>query len=185
LIPKSLLLALACGATLMMSQPSGAQPGAPVYESHDKAGPVFSDEATPGATRVELQPPNVIEAPVPVVPAPAPMQQAPSYQSLAVLSPADGSTIHTNTGDFQVTIRSLPALRASAHDRFKLKFDGRVLPHDYRTTSIHVSPADWRYAAAESTLHTLQLAIVDAKGRVLIESVPVTFYAHRATVHHR
>ena len=35
----------------------------PIYQSTDKAGPVFSDTPTPGATQVDLQPINVIQTP--------------------------------------------------------------------------------------------------------------------------
>jgi hypothetical protein len=187
-MPKIVLTALACAAALVVPQLSSAQPAdpapAPVYESHDKAGPVFSDMPTPGATQVDLPPPNVIDSSVPAAPPPMPTPGAPLYQALEILSPANGSTIHSNTGSFKVTVRSWPPLSVGAQHRFKLKFDGQVLPHAYSSTTIQVTPADWS-GAARSGPHTLQLAVVDAAGQVLMESTPVTFYAHRATVHHR
>jgi len=36
--------------------------------------------------------------------------------------------------------------------------------------------------AAENVEHTLQAAIIDSTGAVLIEAAPVKFFAHRATV---
>ena len=195
--PPTLLLALGCAAALLAPVPSRAQAAnpapvpqgpaaAPVYESHDKAGPVFSDRPTPGATRLELTAPNVIQTPQAAAPPSAPVAAAPPYRSIAIQSPADGATIHSNTGSFQVTVHAEPSLRAGTGDRFRLKLDGHVLPHDYGSTAIHLNASDWNGDAAENVAHTLQLTVVDAQGRVLIESAPVTFYAHRAAVgHHR
>lgn len=190
------LLALGCAAGLLEPQPSRAQAAdpasaqspaaAPVYESHDKAGPVFSDRPAPGATRIELTAPNVIDTPQPAALPSTPAAAPPPYRSLAIASPAGGATIHSNTGSFQVVARAVPSLRAGAGDRFQLKLDGHVLARDYGASTIQLSASDWDGAAAESTAHTLQLAVIDAQGRVLIESAPVTFYVHRAAVgHHR
>lgn len=190
------VLGLGCAAALLAPLPSHAQAAgsdlaqgagsAPMYESRDKAGPVFSDRPTPGATRIELAPPNVIDTPHPAAEQSAPTPAPPSYRVLAIQSPANGSTIHTNTGTFQVAVRAEPSLRAGAGDRFRLKLDGNVLPHEFRSATLQVTASDWRSDADENVAHTLQLTVVDAQGRVLIESAPVTFYAHRAAVgHHR
>ena len=47
--------ALAAQATALFAQT--------VYESKDKAGPVFSDRPSSGATPIELPPPNVVSPP--------------------------------------------------------------------------------------------------------------------------
>ena len=102
------------------------------------------------------------------------------------MSPAGGATVHSNTGSLQVVARAEPSLRAGAGDRFQLRLDGHVLARDYGTSTIQLGAADWDGAAADRAAHTLQLAVIDAQGRVLIESVPVTFYVHRAAAgHHR
>jgi len=181
--------ALGSAAALLAAPPSRAQSTspAPVYESHGKSGPDFSDRPTPGATRIELGPANTIDTgpPPPRIVTTPPL--APPYQSLAILSPADGSTIHSNTGSFKVKGRAVPSLRAGTGDRFRVALDGHVLPHDYGTDTIQLVTEDWRDAsAAGNGSHTLQLSVVDAQGRVLIESAPVSFYAHRAAKgHHR
>ena len=181
--------ALGSAAALLTGAASRAQSTspAPVYESHDKSGPVFSDRPTPGATRIELGPPNTIDTGPPPPQTATPPPVAPPYKSLAILSPANGSTIHSNTGSFKVKGRAVPSLRAGTGDRFRLALDGNVLPHDYGSATIQLVTEDWRDAsAAGNGSHTLQLSVVDAQGRVLIESAPVTFYAHRAAKgHHR
>lgn len=154
-----------------------------VYESKDKAGPVFSDRPSPDATTLELPAPNVVQMPKvePAMPT-SPQAAAPSsYQSLVIVAPADGHTVHTNTGAFDFAAKAVPALRA--RDRFRIKLDGRTLPTVYRSTRVLIGQADWQAAAGtDSAEHTLQVAIVDPKGTVLIESLPVRFYVHRATV---
>jgi len=161
---------------------SGAQDS--VYKSKDKAGPVFSDEPSPGAKVIDLPPPNVIQTdPVPTMPAPPVDSAPPRYRSLTIQSPADGSTIHTNTGEFSVSVYVSPALRSGAGDRIRVKLDGNALPSSYRSAKFKVTPADWQGAATDRAEHTLQVALVDKAGSVLLESAPASFYAHHATVH--
>jgi len=150
-----------------------------VYESKDKAGPVFSDKPSPGAVVVDVPPPNVVELPKVAPAAPPPPAAAPSYRSLAVVSLADGGTVHTNTGAFDFSARSVPLLRAT--DRIRVRLDGRLLPASFHSTSLRVAASDWPSATGEA-YHTLQLVIVDPVGAVLIESKPLRFYVHRASV---
>jgi len=153
-----------------------------IYESKDKAGPVFSDTPSPGAKPTDLPPPNVIQTPSqakqkPAAPAPA------SYMSLVVATPENGGTIHSNTGAFGVRVKVSPALRASAGDRIGLKLDGTLLPSTYSSGKINLSDSDWQAAANSSSVeHTLQAVVVDKAGSVKIESAPVSFFVHRAAV---
>jgi hypothetical protein len=158
-----------------------------VYESKDKSGAtVFSDKPSPGAKPVDLPPPNVVQtAPLPKQ-APAPAAPA-AYQSIAVTVPADGGTVHSNTGAFAVTVRISPALRAKAGDRIRLSLDGNVLPTAYASRKINLTDADWAAAAAADSeaQHRLQAAVVDSSGAVKLESAPVSFFVRRATAHRR
>ena len=161
----------------------------PIYETRDKDGPVFSDRPSPGAAPVNVGPINV----VPSSPPPAPTAVSgpaagagnpPSpYRWLRIGSPANQGTVHANTGSFEVVVRSSPGLRASAGDRIQLMLDGNVLPKAQATNRIQLTEADWQAAAAADTAqHTLQAAVVDANGIVLVTSAPVVFYVHRAAV---
>jgi hypothetical protein len=153
-----------------------------VYESKDKAGPVFSDKPSQGAKPVELAPPNVVGQ-QPATPArPAPAAAAPKYTSLAIASLANEGSVHTNTGQFDIRVRSVPALRAAAGDRLRVTLDGNPLTTAYKSSKVRISAADWQAAARGEARHTLQVAIIGPAGATLIESAPVSFYARRATV---
>jgi Mg-chelatase subunit ChlD len=136
----------------------------------------------PGASAVLVQPPNVVAMPAPPS-APAQPQQGgtPGYRSVTITSLSRGGTIHSNTGAFEFSVRSVPALRPG--DRFKVVLDGTLLATGYRGTQLRVTEADWNRAArAESTEHELRVAIVDAQGAILIASDAIGFYVQRATV---
>ena len=152
-----------------------------VYETKDKAGPVFSDKPAPSASVVDVGTPNVIAMP-PTAPAPAaPVQAGPAYRSFVIDVPTGQGTVHSNSGAFDVRARLSPALRSG--DRILVNLDGTVLKTPFRSPSLRVSDADWRAAAnADNALHTVQLAVVDARGTVLIETPPAAFYVQRATV---
>lgn len=159
-----------------------------MYESKDQSGAtVFSDKPSPGAKPVDLAPPNVIQSPPLPRQAPAPAAAVPAYRSIAVAVPADGGTVHSNTGAFAVTIKISPALRASAGDRIRLSLDGNVLPTAYASRKINLTDADWATdtAANSEVQHTLQAAVVDSNGTIKLESAPVSFYVRRATVRRR
>ena len=150
-----------------------------VYESKDKAGPVFSDQPSPGSKPVELGPANVIQVePLPKQkPAAAP---APYYTALAISSPENGGTLHDNTGAFDVSVRLVPALRTARGDRIQAKLDGRSLTRSFSSAKFGVTEADWQNNAnPDNTEHTLQVVVLDKTGAVLLESAPVKFFMRR------
>jgi len=157
-----------------------------IYESKDKAGnPVFTDQKAPGGKAVDLPPPNVVQTPALPKSSPAPAAAPAPYSSLAIASLENEGTIHTNTGEFDIRARAVPALRSAAGDRIRVKLDGNLLPTTYASRWVKISAEDWQAAATQDAQHTIQIAIVDGSGTTLIESAPVTFYAHRATVRRR
>jgi hypothetical protein len=154
-----------------------------VYQSQGKSGPVFSDKPSPGASSVELPPPNVVSPPPVAAPAPAPSSSAAAaapYRRLAVAEPEEQGTVHSNTGAFDVRARLNPPLRPG--DRIGVTLDGVALPTLFRSTSLRISESDWRGAASGDGEHVLQLTVLDAHGAPLIESTPVRFFIRRATV---
>jgi hypothetical protein len=157
-----------------------------VYESRDKTGgTVFSDRPTPGASSVDLPPPNVINSPPAAAPAPAPAASAapvPHYRNLVISLPEPQGTVHSNTGAFDVRARLSPPLRPS--DRVGVSIDGNAVPTLFRSTQLHISEADWRSTATGqgNGEHVLQLAVLDANGVLLIESAPVRFFIKHAAV---
>ena len=150
-----------------------------VYESKDKEGPVFSDIPSPGAQPIDLPPPNVIDT---LTPAQQPVSQAvpvaPDYTSITILSPQDQSTLHTNTGRFQVSLALAPALQSG--NAISVSLDGTTLPTLRYSLQFDIKPNEWQSAAADNVLHRLQVAVVDDSGNTLISADPVQFYVHRA-----
>jgi hypothetical protein len=152
-----------------------------IYESVGKDGvPEFSGQPTPGSTEVTLPPANVIDTTAPAAQT-APQQDAlTAYSQLAILSPADQGTLHTNTGAFDLKIAVQPALNAG--DAFVVTLDGTALAGRYTAADISITEQDFQSAASDDVQHQLQVAVVDAGGNVLIAAGPVSFYVHRATV---
>jgi len=154
-----------------------------VYESKDKAGPVFSDRPSAGAVPVEVSPPNVVSAPAvkPTPDAPAPSGAAPAYRRLVVQRPAEQDMVHSNNGAFDISASLSPPLRPN--DRVRVLIDGNLVPTLFRSTRLQISERDWQSTAVGSNSeHTLQLAVVDANGKAWIESAPVRFYLRGVAV---
>lgn len=166
-------------ATHVMA-PAGAQT---VYESKDKAGPVFSDRPSAGAAPVQLQTPNVVSAPAAKAPTPPASAAAapPPYRRFVIDRPAAQDTVHSNTGEFAVSATLAPPLRAS--DRVRVLLDGNLLNGVYRSTGVRIGASDWSWAAAgTNSEHSVQLVVVDAAGKPLMETPAVAFYVRRAAV---
>lgn len=155
-----------------------------VYESRDKAGPVFSDRPSPGASTVQLEAPNVIDVtPVPKQsPQAAPASTAPApYRRFVIERPTEQGMVHTNTGSFGISASLSPPLRRD--DRVRVLLDGNLVPTIFRSTNIRLAETDWQDTAVSlNGEHTLQLAVVGADGKPTIETPIVRFYARGAAV---
>ncbi|MEF8755491.1 MAG: hypothetical protein V5B60_16445 [Accumulibacter sp.] len=154
----------------------------PVYESRDRAGPVFSDMPGPDASEVRLPPANLMDSPA-ATPLPASPPQAAAYTSVQITQPEDGGTIHTNTGQFSVALALEPPLRPERGDAIAVRLDGTVLPDRRTTLQFDVTADEWQIAARDEVEHTLELAVVDRSGEALLVATPVRFYVHRAFRH--
>lgn len=96
-----------------------------------------------------------------------------AYTSLVITQPAAEETIHDNTGTLAVELALSPALQIEQGHRIKLLLDGTVMPVT-GTTSLTLTEID-------RGAHTLQAAVEDQSGAVLIVSEPVSFYMWRAS----
>ena len=155
-----------------------------VYQTRDKAGPVYSDLPVPGANAVELAPLNTFAAPPVLLPTPGAKPQAAApmpYERLAITNPENEGAVHTNTGAFDVQWQAVPPLDTQRGDAIIVKLDGSPLSQRFTAEPLSIGAADWQRVFSQSVEHRLQLLIVDADGAVLIESAPVKFYMHHAT----
>lgn len=96
-----------------------------------------------------------------------------AYTSLVITQPAAEETIHDNTGTLAVELALSPALQIEQGHRIKLLLDGTAMPVT-GTTSLTLTEID-------RGAHTLQAAVEDQSGAVLIVSEPVSFYMWRAS----
>jgi hypothetical protein len=156
-----------------------------VYESKDKSGaPVFSDEPAKGAKQVDLPPPNVVAPQDRPASSPLPAgKPAFSYARLTIFAPTEQTTIHSNSGAFDVQLSVDPDLRKG--DAFVLTLDGNTLSNRYTSANIALTAQDYAAAAANTHEHSLSATVVDANGKVMIKANPVSFYVSRTTVRER
>ena len=165
---------------LILLLPVMASAQTTIYECQGKEGPIFSGTPCPGAKVLDLPPPNVIDTGVPPA-QPAPAQAAaPAYAAFSILQPGDRGTVHTNTGQFSVSLSLTPALQEG--NSIAISLDGTQLPTLRSSLQFDITPDEWQEAATDTTRHTLSATVVDGSGNVLISANPVQFYAHRATV---
>ncbi|WP_426414973.1 DUF4124 domain-containing protein [Aestuariirhabdus sp. LZHN29] len=155
--------------------------GAQIYRTVDPAGNVtFTDNPPEGqaSEAVKLKPMTTVSPPA-VKPLPddsepddseTPSQEF-SYTSLQILSPEPGETIR-GAGDFQVVAATDPEMRES--DSARLLIDGN--PFDKRQKSLSFALTNIDRGA-----HTLEVQVVDRKGKTLISS-RVEVFVHRANL---
>jgi hypothetical protein len=119
-------------------------------------------------------------APAVAVPASGPLPVARAgpaaahYVRLRLLTPADGQTIHDNTGRVTVRVDLQPPLRATAGHRFRVRLDGSMLAGAWRAGPFVLE-------GVPRGRHNLRALVVDAEGRPLIESRRVVFQMWHAS----
>jgi hypothetical protein len=109
--------------------------------------------------------------------APALAQQSTTerrYQSLRLISPAAGATLHDNGGDVEVVVRIDPPLDVAAGHRLAVALDGRVLGLRSTSTSFVV-------AGVERGEHLLRVFVVSGDGTNLMRSDERTIQVWRAS----
>jgi hypothetical protein len=151
-----------------------------VYECPGPGGPLFTDTPCPGGKPLDLGPPNVIDTNAPPPQQAATQATASGYAAFTILSPENGMTFHTNTGQFPVNLALTPPLQGS--NAVSVSLDGTQLPTLRYSLQFDISPEEWESAAAADAQHTLQVSVVDGSGNTLIAATPVQFYVHRAFI---
>jgi hypothetical protein len=151
-----------------------------MYECQTKDGPVFSDTPCPGAQRLDLGPPNVIDTGTPSQQQTGSQRAAPAYTAFTILSPENGGTVHTNTGEFTVSVALTPRLEGG--NAISVSLDGTQLPTLRYSLQFDITPEEWESAAAANVQHRLQASVLDRSGNTLIAATPVQFYVHRAFI---
>jgi len=161
---------------LLLLLPAVALPQ--VYECPGQDGPVFTNTPCPGGKRMDLGSPNVIDTGSPAQQGGVTQPPAPAYTAFAIMSPENGGTLHTNTGQFHVSLDLTPGLQGG--NAVSVSLDGTQLPTLRYSLQFDITPEEWQSAAAANVEHTLQASVVDRSGDTLIAASPVQFYVHRA-----
>jgi hypothetical protein len=151
-----------------------------VYQCPGQDGPVFSDTPCPGGKRMDLGPPNVIDTNAPPPAQPDTQVDASAYTAFTILSPENGGTIHTNTGQFNVNLALTPSLQGG--NAISVSLDGTQLSTLRYSLQFDITQEEWESAAAADVQHLLQASVMDRAGNTLIAATPVQFYAHRAFI---
>ncbi len=151
-----------------------------VYKTVDpEHGVEFSDTPSPGAERIVVQPPAVIDTRPPPPPVTMDESAEPAafdrYEQVAIASPADQETIRDNNGNVLVNVSVTPALQAERGHRLALLLDGAPYGEPGTATNFALT-------AIDRGTHTLRAVIVDAQGATLVESPPITVFLHRHSI---
>jgi hypothetical protein len=151
-----------------------------IYQCPGQDGPVFSDTPCPGGKQMDLGPPNVIDTNAPAPQQAAAQPTASVYTVFGIVSPENDGTIHTNTGQFTVSLALTPPLQGG--NAISVSLDGTQLPILRYSLQFDITQQEWETAAAANVQHLLQASVVDRAGNTLIAATPIQFYAHRAVI---
>ena len=164
-----------------------------VYMTPGKSGPVFSDKPQAGAREVTLKPLNVVppvEAPpaLPVtkeaktgrLPEEAP---APSYRSLAIVSPENNGSVAGNSSLFEVRLFADPPLSVGEGHVFLVRINGRTVERRFSAPEFVIPPEFWEYGyvPADQSMQ-IEASIADGAGQILMRAAPVVVYTRQIYV---
>jgi len=160
---------------LLLSVPPAT---AAVYMEKDSEGNViFTDKpSSPEAKPVELSPPSTYQPPA--LPAPPPRKPAAEpaaeavYESVEIISPADDEPVRANDGRLSVSVEVSPPLKPG--HRLELHMDGKKIAE---TRGDHFDLEN-----IDRGTHSLQVQVVDEKGKTLISSKAITFHLLRYAI---
>jgi len=160
---------------LLLSLPAAATE---VYRWVDASGQAhYSDQWQPGAEKLRIEESSRYSAvPPPARPAAgkaAPGADAVPYERLEIASPAHEAVLWNIGGQLRVAVQLQPALR-SGH-AIRLLMDG--VAHD-----LPPGATETRLEEVYRGVHTLRAQVVDAGGKVLMESEPSTFMVQQTSI---
>ncbi len=145
---------------------------AQVYKETDEQGRViFTDKPSGSAEAVEVAPVNTA-APIAErerEPEAAPTPESDAYQSLAIVSPADGSIIPSRAGNFDVRAALVPALQEG--HQLALTINGE--PYGNGASGL------FAVTSLPRGNHQLQVKVVDQQGKTVIASSTVSVQVYR------
>lgn len=159
---------------LVLLAPAGLS-AAEVYRSVDENGnPVFTDQPSDDAEKIELQEITTIPALQDYPPPSGGVNDQGAgevYRELSLTSPQPEQTYFRGEGPLPVTIRLEPRLRSG--DTVAVFMDGEEILKGRATT--------YTLPELDRGTHELSVAVMDAHGNILKTSESVTFYMRQAS----
>ena len=155
---------------------------AEVYKSVNEQGEViYSDRPGKDAERLRMPAlPSYTPQPVRSFSrdsAPQGAQQAAGYERFIISAPADDATIRNNIGNLEVTTLLEPALMLPHGHSVQFYLDG--VAHGTASDALALSLDN-----VDRGTHQLSASVLDADGKVLITTPPVTVHVKRASKLH-
>ncbi len=92
---------------------------------------------------------------------------------IEIMTPGNEATVRDNTGSLHVTSRVIPRFKTGY--KIQLLMDGAIIHEPQASTIFALQNVD-------RGAHTIQVALLDEKGKRVASSESVTFYMHRARV---
>jgi hypothetical protein len=168
-----------------------------VYVIRGENGPIFTNQAVPGAKEVKLPPLSVVppvkdHRPADATPPPQPPLAAPqneaavsAYDSFSIVTPENNGSAAINNA-FTVRLSLTPALQLGAGHAFAVSLNGQPLPQRFTSTEFTIPRAFWGDTLPAENQHMLlEASIVDARGEVLQRAAPVRFLGRFVILHPR
>jgi hypothetical protein len=166
---NGLIIALASLVLVCAAQVGVAQ----VYKHVDENGNItFTDKPPADAELIEIRSPNSISAPVAIEyhQEAAPKAEVAEGYTVKITAPANETIIARGPGNFSVSASVTPGLQAES--RLQLLIDGAARGEPQSGTS-------WALTNVFRGTHALEIAVVNAKGKQLAKSAPITVYVFR------
>jgi hypothetical protein len=151
-----------------------------IYKTVDKYGNVVFTDVAPNdsSATVEVQPANSFPAPsspraASRAPSPPPAQDLPGYEHIAITSPTNELAVRDNAGNLSVSVELDPGLNRAQGHELQLLMDGSPLSN--------AAGSSFALANVDRGTHRLLAQVVDADGKAIITSEPITFHMLRAS----
>ena len=161
-----------CLILLLTCYPVVAQ--AQVYKHVDENGKVtFTDQPPPGAELIEIRPPNTTPPPADLgypKQTSAPEDTPAQTYEVRITAPDDETIIPRGPGNFSVSANISPSLQGKEKLQLLMNGEARGEPQ---------SGSSWSLTNVFRGTQVLEVTVIDAKGKELAKSEPVTVYVFR------
>ncbi|MEH6565825.1 MAG: DUF4124 domain-containing protein [Halopseudomonas sp.] len=177
---------------LLISGVGASATASEVYTWTDAEGNrIYSDQANPNATKVQVGPTNSIEPPKPIPAfensssdsnaaddANSNNASSGSYRSLSITSPANDTAVRANDGNITLTVTIDPPLRMG--NLLRAQVDGNL--NEQAIPGSGQPSATLTLPNLDRGTHEISAVIMDTRGQVILASEPLTVHVQRTSL---